>query len=66
MAQITKTRTRSQQWFERAQQSLVEGVNSPSRGNAVYSRGPLFLERGSDSHAWDADSIAPRKAEWFC
>jgi glutamate-1-semialdehyde 2,1-aminomutase len=30
-------------------------VNSPSRGNAVYSRGPLFLERGSGSHAWDAD-----------
>ena len=55
MAQITKTRTRSQQWFERAQQSLVEGVNSPSRGNAVYSGGPLFVERGSGSHVWDAD-----------
>ena len=26
------SRTRSRQWFERAQQSLVEGVNSPSRG----------------------------------
>jgi glutamate-1-semialdehyde 2,1-aminomutase len=57
MAPITATRdrTRSQQWFERAQQSLVEGVNSPSRGNAVYSGGPLFLERGSGSHVWDAD-----------
>jgi glutamate-1-semialdehyde 2,1-aminomutase len=41
--------------FERAQQSLVEGVNSPSRGTAVYSPGPLFLERGQGSHVWDAD-----------
>jgi len=48
-------RTRSQQWFQRAQQSLVEGVNSPSRGKAVYSPGPVFLERGSGSHVWDAD-----------
>ncbi len=45
----------SQQWFERAQQSLVEGVNSPSRGAAVYSPGPMFLERGQGSHVWDAD-----------
>jgi glutamate-1-semialdehyde 2,1-aminomutase len=49
------SRTRSQQYFERAQRSLVEGVNSPSRGEAVYSPGPLFLERGSGSHVWDAD-----------
>jgi glutamate-1-semialdehyde 2,1-aminomutase len=55
MAQITKTRTRSQQLFARAQQSLVEGVNSPSRGKATYSPGPLFVERGSGSHVWDAD-----------
>ena len=49
------SRARSQQWFERAQQSLVEGVNSPSRGKATYSPGPVFLERGSGSHVWDAD-----------
>src|ERR1700687_6124570 len=57
MAAITTTRnrTRSQKWFERAQQSLVEGVNSPSRGKAVYSPGPVFLERGSGSHVWEAD-----------
>jgi glutamate-1-semialdehyde 2,1-aminomutase len=48
-------RARSQQLFERAQRSLVEGVNSPSRGDAVYSPGPLFLERGGGSHIWDAD-----------
>jgi glutamate-1-semialdehyde 2,1-aminomutase len=51
----TRTRTRSQQWFERAQQSLVEGVNSPSRGTTVYTAGPIVLERGRGSHVWDAD-----------
>jgi len=48
-------RTRSHQLFERAQKSLIEGVNSPSRGAAVYSDGPIFLERGQGSHVWDAD-----------
>jgi glutamate-1-semialdehyde 2,1-aminomutase len=55
MSQAIKTRSRSQQLFERAQQSLVEGVNSPSRGKATYSPGPVFLERGRGSHVWDAD-----------
>ncbi len=55
MTQITKTRTRSRQLFKRAQQSLVEGVNSPSRGTAAYSPGPVFLERGRGSRVWDAD-----------
>lgn len=49
------TRKNSQQWFERSQRSLVEGVNSPSRGAAVFSPGPVFLERGQGSHVWDAD-----------
>src|ERR1700734_1518888 len=49
------SRARSSEWFERAQQSLVEGVNSPSRGEAVYSPGPVFVERGSGSRVWDAD-----------
>jgi glutamate-1-semialdehyde 2,1-aminomutase len=51
----TRSRTRSQEWFERAQQSLVEGVNSPSRGAAVYAAGPIVLERGQGSRVWDAD-----------
>src|SRR5712691_6335830 len=51
----TRSRTRSQQWFQRAQQSLVEGVNSPSRGAAVYHPGPVVLERARGSHVWDAD-----------
>jgi glutamate-1-semialdehyde 2,1-aminomutase len=49
------TRRNSQELFDRARQSLVEGVNSPSRGAAVYSPGPLFLERGRGSTVWDAD-----------
>ncbi len=55
MAKLTTTRARSQQWFERSQRSLVEGVNSPSRGAAVFSPGPVFIERGQGSHVWDAD-----------
>jgi glutamate-1-semialdehyde 2,1-aminomutase len=51
----TLSRCRSHELFERAQRSLVEGVNSPSRGAAVYSGGPIFLERGKGAHVWDAD-----------
>jgi glutamate-1-semialdehyde 2,1-aminomutase len=51
----TKLRSRSREYFGRAQQSLVEGVNSPSRGAAVYSPGPIALERGRGSHVWDVD-----------
>jgi glutamate-1-semialdehyde 2,1-aminomutase len=54
-ASETRNRTSSQHWFARAQQSLVEGVNSPSRGPAVYSPGPIMLERGHGSRVWDAD-----------
>jgi glutamate-1-semialdehyde 2,1-aminomutase len=56
MAPTTKTsRDLSRKRFERAKQSLVEGVNSPSRGEAVFSPGPIFLERGQGSRVWDAD-----------
>jgi len=51
----TTTRARSREYFARAQQSMVEGVNSPSRGAAVYSPGPVVLERGRGSHVWDID-----------
>ena len=51
----TNKRERSREWYERAQQSLIEGVNSPSRGAAVYSPGPVVLERGHGSHVWDLD-----------
>ena len=57
MAEIPKTRrrTKSREWFTRAQESLVEGVNSPSRGRAVYSLGPVVIERGAGSHVFDVD-----------
>ena len=51
----TNQRERSSEWYKRAQQSLIEGVNSPSRGAAVYSQGPIVLERGRGSHVWDLD-----------
>jgi glutamate-1-semialdehyde 2,1-aminomutase len=55
MNQFTKTRTRSREYFARAQQSLVEGVNSPSRGAAVFAPGPIVLDHGRGSHVWDVD-----------
>jgi glutamate-1-semialdehyde 2,1-aminomutase len=54
-ASDTRNRTRSREWFARAQQCLVEGVNSPSRGAAVYDEGPVVLERGLGPRVWDAD-----------
>jgi glutamate-1-semialdehyde 2,1-aminomutase len=56
MTTKTNQRERSREWYERAQQSLIEGVNSPSRGAAVYSPGPVVLERGCGSHVWDLDA----------
>src|ERR1700704_159558 len=51
----TRNRQRSAEWHQRAQQSLIEGVNSPSRGAAVYAPGPVVLERGHGSRVWDID-----------
>jgi glutamate-1-semialdehyde 2,1-aminomutase len=51
----TRNRQRSKDWYQRAQQSLVEGVNSPSRGAAVYAPGPVVMERGHGSRVWDID-----------
>jgi len=55
MTAKTSHRPRSSEWYKRAQQSLVEGVNSPSRGAAVYSPAPVVLERGRGSRVWDLD-----------
>jgi len=51
----TSVRKRSQEWYERAQRFLMEGVNSPSRGSAVFHPGPVVLERGQGSQVWDLD-----------
>ena len=55
MPATTKTRTQSHAWYQRAQASLIEGVNSPSRAATVYAGGPVVLERGHGSHVWDID-----------
>ena len=55
MTTKTNRREQSRAWYARAQQSLIEGVNSPSRGAAVYSPGPVVLERGRGSRVWDLD-----------
>ncbi len=55
MPAITRRRSHSQEWYERAQKYLIEGVNSPSRGSAVYGPGPIVLERGHGSQVWDID-----------
>jgi len=52
---ITHRYIQSRAWFQRAEESLVEGVNSPSRGAAFYPGGPVFLEHGRGSHVWDVD-----------
>lgn len=54
-ASSTRQRERSRDWFERAQRFLVEGVNSPSRGRAVFAPGPVVLERGQGARVWDVD-----------
>jgi glutamate-1-semialdehyde 2,1-aminomutase len=51
----TSERSESRRWFERAQKSLIEGVNSPSRGSTVFTGGPIVIERGQGSHVWDLD-----------
>src|SRR5258706_9909911 len=51
----TRNRQRSTEWYRRAQQSLIEGVNSPSRGAAVYAPVRVVLERGHGSRVWDLD-----------
>ena len=55
MVHKTNVREQSRAWYERAQRSLIEGVNSPSRGAAVYPGGPVVLERGHGSRVWDLD-----------
>ena len=51
----TRRRTKSREWLTRAREFLVEGVNSPSRGQAVFSLGPVVLERGDGARVWDVD-----------
>ncbi len=48
----------SRRLYERAKKVLVEGVNSPSRGDCFYKPHPLFFERGSGGRIYDVDGNA--------
>jgi glutamate-1-semialdehyde 2,1-aminomutase len=50
-----RNRAESERWFARAEKCLVEGVNSPSRGRAVFEPFPVVIERGCGSKVWDVD-----------
>jgi glutamate-1-semialdehyde 2,1-aminomutase len=48
-------RRRSKEIFERAEQVLVGGVNSPVRAFRSVGGEPLIIERGRGQHLYDAD-----------
>src|SRR5678816_3710535 len=47
--------SKSEQLFNRAVRVVPGGVNSPVRAFRAVGGKPLFIERGSGSHIWDAD-----------
>ena len=47
--------SKSEELFSRAQKVIPGGVNSPVRAFRAVDGKPLFIERGSGSHVWDAD-----------
>jgi len=46
---------KSKQLFERAQARIPGGVNSPVRAFRAVGGSPVFFERASGPHLWDAD-----------
>ena len=50
-----RERKRSREIFERAEQVLVGGVNSPVRAFRSVGGQPLIIERGRGQHLYDAD-----------
>lgn len=55
MTESNFTRTRSRALYERAQQVLVGGVNSPVRAFKAVGGDPLIIERGEGAYLYDAD-----------
>jgi glutamate-1-semialdehyde 2,1-aminomutase len=47
--------SRNQQLFERSQQYIPGGVNSPVRAFKSVGGTPVFFRRGKGAHVWDAD-----------
>ncbi len=54
---VKPNRKRSKEIFERAEQVLVGGVNSPVRAFRSVGGDPLIIERGSGQHLYDADGF---------
>src|SRR5499425_3756634 len=52
---LKSERRRSQEIFERAEEVLVGGVNSPVRAFRSVGGEPLIIERGSGQYLYDAD-----------
>jgi glutamate-1-semialdehyde 2,1-aminomutase len=52
---LERERRRSREIFERTEQVLVGGVNSPVRAFRSVGGDPLIIERGSGQHLYDAD-----------
>jgi glutamate-1-semialdehyde 2,1-aminomutase len=48
-------RTRSHELFQRAQQLMPGGVNSPARAFGAVGGEPVFFERGEGAYLWDVD-----------
>jgi glutamate-1-semialdehyde 2,1-aminomutase len=47
--------SKSEQLFNRAQQVIPGGVNSPVRAFRAVGGKPIFIQRGDGSHIWDVD-----------
>ena len=52
---ILRSMSKSEELFNRAQQVIPGGVNSPVRAFRSVGGNPLFIQRGNGSHVWDAD-----------
>ncbi|HET9121092.1 MAG TPA: glutamate-1-semialdehyde 2,1-aminomutase [Solirubrobacterales bacterium] len=50
--------TRSDELYQRAQEVIPGGVNSPVRAMKQIGRGPIFIERGEGPYLWDVDGNA--------
>src|SRR5690242_4244359 len=47
--------SKSDELFQRAQQVIPGGVNSPVRAFRAVGGKPIFIQRGNGSQLWDAD-----------
>ena len=55
MSQDPAHHTRSRELFKQAREMIPGGVNSPARAFRAVGGDPVFIERGSGPHLYDAD-----------